>query len=62
MGVAGLSLKKKLKHSRGRNFDLIVTKHGTHVGLESFRLSLEMSYVEPIGEAVPSSKDYFCVP
>ena len=56
---AGLSSKEKaLKRSRGRNFDPIVTKLGTNVGV-SYRLSLEIGYVEPIGEAGPSSKDFF---
>ena len=31
--MAGLSLKEKtVKYSRGRNFDPVVTKLGTHVG------------------------------
>ena len=34
IGVTGLSLKAKSeKHSRGRNFNPIVTKISTHVGL-----------------------------
>ena len=34
IGAAGLSSKEKsVRHSRGRNFDPIVFKIGTHVGL-----------------------------
>ena len=34
IGVAGLSLKEKnVKYSRGHNFDPIITKLGTNVGL-----------------------------
>ena len=61
IGVAGLSLKEKLvKHSRSHNFELIVTKLSRHVG--SIKLQIKFGdelYMEPIGEAVPSLKDFF---
>ena len=39
---AGLSSKEKpLKHSRGRNFDYIVTKFHTHVGIIKIHILCE---------------------
>ena len=50
-----------MKHSRGHNFDPIFIKLGTNVGLIKL-LNLEMSYVEPIGEAELILKHFFVIP
>ena len=42
IGLAGLSSKEKpLKHCRGRNFDWIVSKFHTHVGLIKLKILCE---------------------
>ena len=55
IGGPGLSSKEKdLKHSRGRNFDLIIPKLGTNVGFIKVKIEL----VDELCEAKRSSNTF----
>ena len=60
IGAAGLSSKEKSgRHTRGRNFDPIVFKIGTHVGLIKPQIKFENELCEANRDAGPSS-NFFC--